>query len=270
MNYIKQINAFWNWRKYNDDISHSAADLYFAILHCANEAGWKTQVSIPNSTLMATACIGNKSVLSSLRNQLAQIGLIKYIPGKKGKAPKYIIAELYSDNSTTGRSIGSAENTNTHTYPVTDTATNPKTNQRTIYKHKQKQNKTIDDKVAAVVECYERSGICKGKASPLISDSVKDYISDGVEPEMICEAIRDAVKNGAHTWKYIESILINKTGKGIKTLEEYQNSEKEFREYNKRNESPNVQKSKFNNYEDTNKIDYAALDRKLLDQMLEG
>ncbi len=280
MNYIKQINAFWNWRKYNDDISHSAADLYFAILHCANESGWKTQVDIPNSTLMATAQIVNKSVLSTLRNKLVQKGLIKYIPGKKNKAPKYIVVTLYSTDFDTKQAtdvnidtdIGSAQNTNLHTYPNTNPHTNSKTNQRTIYKQKQKQNKTIlssdDDKVAAVVECYKKSGICKGTPAPLFRDIIKSYIYDGVEPDMICEAINDAAKSGAHSWRYVESILINKTNAGIKTLEGYKNSEKEFRKRSGRDKS--TQRSAFNNYEDTNKIDYDELEKQILDNSLNG
>ena len=140
MNYIKQLNAFWIWRKYQSDISHSESDLYFALLHCANESGWKTQVSLPNSTLMATANIENKSQLSTLRNRLVQKGLIQYMPGKKGKAPVYIIKKLYDDESDIGTDIGSHNCTNELTNQMTNPDTNQMTNQTTLYKHKQNKN----------------------------------------------------------------------------------------------------------------------------------
>lgn len=154
MNYIKQLNAFWIWRKYQSDISHSESDLYFALLHCANESGWKTQVSLPNSTLMATANIENKSQLSTLRNRLVQKGLIQYMPGKKGKAPVYIIKKLYDDESDIGTDIGSHNCTNQDTNmdigshnctneltnQMTNPDTNQMTNQTTLYKHKQNKN----------------------------------------------------------------------------------------------------------------------------------
>lgn len=87
MNYIKQLNAFWNWRKFQADISHAESDLYFALLHCANGSGWKTRLALPNSTLIATANLSDASQLAKLRNKLVQKGLIEYIPGKKGNRP---------------------------------------------------------------------------------------------------------------------------------------------------------------------------------------
>lgn len=298
MNYIKQINAFWNWRKYNDDISHSAADLYFAILHCANEAGWKTQVNIPNSTLMSTSQIGNKSVLSSLRNNLVQKGLIKYIPGKKGKAPGYIIVTLYSTNSATnhsanqvtdveiGTNTGSAQNTHKdtdsdtgmaqdtylHTYPNTYTETNSATNQRTIYKHKQKQNENnitaavTDDNTVKIFERYEN---LTGK--PMSETAMKDidsFISDGVSHDLILSVMDYAVDADKGNWNYMRGTLEGLLAEGVKTVEAWKRQQAEYKQRNQ-NGSVKAQKSKFNNYEDTNKIDYAALEEKLLDMMLE-
>ena len=54
MKYITQINAYWNWVKLND-LSSRAGYLYFAILDCANTAGWKGEFNAPNSTLQAMA-----------------------------------------------------------------------------------------------------------------------------------------------------------------------------------------------------------------------
>lgn len=285
MNYIKQINAFWNWRKYNDEISHSAADLYFAILHCANEAGWKTQVNIPNFTLMATAQIGNKSVLSSLRNQLVQRGLIKYIPGKKGKAPGYIIVTLYNTNSDTNSdtnqntdididtNIGMAQNTYIHTYPNTYTETNIETNQRTIYKHKQKQNENKTTAVAEednTVKIFEQYENLTGKTmSKTATEEIDSFISDGISHELILAVMDYAVDGGKGNWNYMRGTLDGLLAEGIKTVDAWKRQQSEYKQ-RKQNGTAQVKKSKFNNYKETNKTDYTALEDKLLDMMLEG
>lgn len=93
MNYLRQINGFWNWRKLNT-LSHSQMDLYFAILDCANTAMWRETFGVPNSTLM-NLCQLSKSQLSKDRNKLTQLNLIGYVPGKKGKTGTYKIVPLY-------------------------------------------------------------------------------------------------------------------------------------------------------------------------------
>lgn len=99
MNYLRQINGFWNWRKLNT-LSHSQVDLYFAILDCANTAMWRETFGVPNSTLM-NLCQLSKSQLSKDRNKLAQLNLIGYVPGKKGKMGTYNIVPLYETNRDT-------------------------------------------------------------------------------------------------------------------------------------------------------------------------
>ena len=116
-NYILQINGFWNWRMFNE-ISHSATDLYFAILHCANKAGWVLDISIPNSSLCNLAGIADRSQLNKIRNQLIQHGLIEYTPGKKGKAGIYRISVLYDTNKGTNVDTNKGMNDDAITAPI--------------------------------------------------------------------------------------------------------------------------------------------------------
>ena len=124
MNYLKQINGFWIWRKMNT-ISHAQMDLYFAFLDCANTALWRKDFSVPNSTLM-NLCQLSKTQLFNARNQLVQLGLIEYTPGKRSCAGKYNIVPLY----------GTESGTNSKTNPTT----NPETNSGNIYKEKENVN----------------------------------------------------------------------------------------------------------------------------------
>ena len=99
MKYITQINAYWNWVKLND-LSSRAGYLYFAILDCANTAGWKGEFNAPNSTLQAMAGL-DKNGLVRYRNALVQAGLIKYQQGKRGASGTYSIIPLYDTNNDT-------------------------------------------------------------------------------------------------------------------------------------------------------------------------
>lgn len=284
MNYIKQINAFWKWRKYNNDISHSAADLYFAILNCANEAGWKKQVNIPNSTLMATAQIGNKSVLASLRNILAQKGLIKYISGKKGKAPGYIVVTLYDADTNLGYDIGSAQNTDIktdsdigsaqdtdlHNYKATDKAANQNTNQRTIYKQKQNENKTTavtatDYDMSEFSDCYKN--LTGNSLTQTAVSDIAGFIDKGVGRDLILAVMDYAADLGKKNWGYMRATLEGLLSEGIKTVEAWRKQQAEYKR-KKQGGTQQTQKTKFNNFENSEKIDYDALQAKLVDMFM--
>lgn len=116
VNYLKQINGFWIWRKLNT-LTHSQMDLYFALLDCANTAAWREDFTVPNSTLM-NLCQLSKAQMCKDRNRLTQLELIKYTPGKRGQAGSYAIVPLYKTN------------------PETNPETNHETNDETIYKNK--------------------------------------------------------------------------------------------------------------------------------------
>jgi hypothetical protein len=93
MNYISQMNAFWDWRRLHE-LNSKQADLYFALLDCANSCGWKSPFTAPNTTLQSM-CRMSKAELYKHRNVLLQMGLIGYEKGRKGSAGKYRLPLLY-------------------------------------------------------------------------------------------------------------------------------------------------------------------------------
>lgn len=131
MNYLKQINGFWNWRKMNT-LTHAQADLYFSILDCANASQWKESFRVPNSTLM-NLCQCSKTQLFNTRNRLAELGLIAYSAGKKGLAGTYSVVPLYSDPA---NGISSKKGPDLKPGPGPDFKTNP----GTIIKERIKEN----------------------------------------------------------------------------------------------------------------------------------
>lgn len=182
MNYLKQINGFWNWRKLNT-VSHTQADLYFTILDCANSAGWRQDFSAPNSTLMRL-CQISKTQLSVCRNQLAQLGLIEYKPGKRSNSGTYRIIPLYESENEVKSGTNPGSNHGTHSG----------TNSGNIYKEKEKGNlnKTFmkkkyqknvslsDEEYETLVERYgmENVGAMIERLDGYKEESGKQYKSD--------------------------------------------------------------------------------------------
>lgn len=144
MNYIKQINAFWNFRLLNKT-SHSETALYFAILHCANNSGWKSDVAIPNSTLINLAAFSDASQLSKVRNRLVQLNLIEYKKGSAKTAGTYKITKLYKDDESLVSLFDSNMYNNTYNYSDNNMYNNTAVKD-TIYINinKTKENKTKD------------------------------------------------------------------------------------------------------------------------------
>lgn len=168
MNYILQLNGFWNWARTNE-ISHLELDLYMSILDIANSTAWKTQFSIPNSSLGRF----DKNSLTRARNKLVQYGLIKYCKGKKGQAPTYQVMKLYEDEP-----INPINDTYIDTNTDTNMHTNIGTNIGNIHKlNKTKLNKTINPIVPCgkVVDLFNAVCVSLPKVE-VISDGRKRAI----------------------------------------------------------------------------------------------
>lgn len=142
MNYIMQLNGFWNWARTNE-ISHLELDLYMSILDIANSTSWKTQFSIPNSSLGRF----DKNSLTRARNRLVQYGLISYQKGKKGQAPLYQVIKLYEDEPIIP---------NNDTYIDTNNDTNMHTNIGTNMGNIHKLNKTKLNKTLTPITPYKK------------------------------------------------------------------------------------------------------------------
>lgn len=149
MDYMRQLNGFWNWRRLNE-VSHAQADLYFSILAAANMLHWKEPFTIPNTTLMSM-CQTSKSELHKLRLALIQKCLIGYCKGKKGSAGIYTISPLYEINL----------DTNLETNMDTNLDINLETNMEDIIKHKKKNKKYTSTRTRVREASYDLAEIEK-------------------------------------------------------------------------------------------------------------
>lgn len=116
---------------------------------------------------------------------------------------------------------------------------------------------------AAVLQAYEKY---IGIVTPLVADDIDDFLSKGVEPELIIRIIEYACERNARNRQYIQQAIMNNLNDGILTLDAYNRKEADRRV----NYKPPQKKSKFNNYTSESKTDYAELEEQILDSMLDG
>ncbi|VDG33353.1 replication protein DnaD [Lactobacillus plantarum] [Lactiplantibacillus mudanjiangensis] len=112
MDYFKQRRAYRNFKMYEASVSNGQNNLYRELLDYANDEGkLDVQFRMKNSALLSLTGLSEPG-LDKARNSLVQLGLIKYVKGKKNvKPPEYKITNLYS--RTTG-------------YPTSNPTTNDK------------------------------------------------------------------------------------------------------------------------------------------------
>ena len=97
MNYFKQRRAYRNFKMYEASVSNGQNNLYRELLDYANDEGkLDVQFRMKNSALLSLTGLSEPG-LDKARNSLVQLGLIKYVRGKKNvKPPEYRIINLYS------------------------------------------------------------------------------------------------------------------------------------------------------------------------------
>jgi DnaD/phage-associated family protein len=119
---------------------------------------------------------------------------------------------------------------------------------------------------AAVLKKYEQ---LIGMVTPAVMEGVDFFMGQGVEASLIIRLIEYACEQGKRTWSYIQASIRGNMDAGIKTLEAYNRAQAERAETAKRvKEAEKKQKSKFNNYTDTNKPDYSDFGQQIIADML--
>lgn len=83
-----ELKGFRNFLETNP-LKPNSQVLWFHLMMIANESGWKKELSIPNSVLMARTGIASKNTLTSNRNALIQANRITYRSRGRTKAGIY-------------------------------------------------------------------------------------------------------------------------------------------------------------------------------------
>lgn len=124
-----------------------------------------------------------------------------------------------------------------------------------------------EHKIRSILGIYDRA----------LTQTEKKYIGSWtrelkIAPELVEAAYDRTVENtGKLSWAYMNKILVSWHENGIKDKSGVERENEIFEQTKKsRSYKPKSEKSKFNNYEDTNKTDYASLEEELLNKMLDS
>lgn len=140
--------------------------------------------------------------------------------------------------------------------------------QRREEKSKEEYSKVEESNAPAAAALHKYEQFI-GLATPAVIEGVDFFMGQGVEASLIIRLIEYACEQGKRTWSYIQASIRGNMDAGIKTLEAYNRAQAERAETAKRvKAAENKQKSKFNNYTDTNKPDYSNFSQQLIEDML--
>ena len=93
MNYIVMINRFWLLRK-EYQLTASAVDLYFYLLHTSNQLAWKNPFQHSNKQIMGGTSLGNDKTIATAKNRLREVGLIEFTSGYRGVGPPTLVVRI--------------------------------------------------------------------------------------------------------------------------------------------------------------------------------
>jgi DnaD/phage-associated family protein len=228
LNYIQEINAFYDWLETNP-IPDSAIVLWHALMHINNKAGWVPEFAVAISTLSVKTGL-KKDAVNRARHRLQQAGRIEFRSRSGQQSAVYRIIPFASEKTTQ-----SASQTAPQTYEIDhcvglsdanritnreQTATQSASQTASIIKlNETKQNETKESAAAVIGDdpftFYQNNF---GVMSPFIVQDMTQWCEE-MGDQLVVEAMKRALVQNQTRWSYVTSILKDWLNKGYKTLE---------------------------------------------------
>lgn len=228
MNYIKEMNAFYDWLEINE-LSPSAINLWYALMHINNKAGWAETFTVAESVLTVKTGLTDRT-LRKVRNELKQKGRIDFTSRKGGRAPIYQVIPFeateinsadHAGDSAEGRSAGSAGDRST-----------------LIKLNKTKPKRNI--KPASAYTMYQQIwGVPSNRDQRMLA-SYTDDLGD----ELVNEAIKRA-RNDNKPFGFALGIMKDWYHKGIESMDDVRRDDDEFEKRKQRFRPVKTQESRY-------------------------
>ena len=144
MNYIREINAFYDWLETNT-ISDSAISLWHALMHINNKTGWKNEFSVAMSVLESKTGLKKDAIIRA-RKTLQKNGRISFKSraGMQSAVYKIMPLELYANGASTNCGVLTDTNCNAN-QAQSATQSEPQTATQTASIPKQNKTKQKED-----------------------------------------------------------------------------------------------------------------------------
>lgn len=225
LNMIYQMNQFYKYLESNKLTPNQIA-LWHALMNIAENAGYPIWLSVPIVKLENYTGM-KKDAIYRARDTLLKRNLIEYQPGQGSRAAQYKIVPF---DEVTSQDIEDITNETEELIETKSEEPTEKDNVRPLIL-KEKEDKPREQKIKIFSEMQRLLPM----PSPLDIQHIKSYLEDGMEDELLCEAIRIAQtsipdKKPMDKMRYAKGVMRNWFNNGITTMKSYIEYEKEREE----------------------------------------
>lgn len=279
MSYYDELRPFYEFAA-RKGLSTGQVALWHALMYINNECYWTETFEVANRRLEELTGLSRQGI-NKARNALKQYGLIDFKSNGKSKATTYRIISAKNRANSVQQSVQSSIQSNgsmsnslqcgIQSSVQSSVQCGVQSSSTLIDKDKTRQDK--DMAAAAIAPARETANLFEkyenvtgNTATQSMASDIDSFIGEGVEPDLIDAVIDYAVDGGKGNWNYMKAALNGLQSDGIITLKAYKQAQAK-RTQNKAKMQQS--KNKFNNLPAEN-TDYADLEEKLLDRMLEG
>lgn len=256
MNYIKEINLFYDWLLYNP-LPTGAIALWHALMSINNKAGWADEFTVANLVLQSLTGLSRQG-LDKARNMLIQKGLIQYKKGTSNQAGKYKMIKF--DSQKVGTVVDTTEDKDNfeckkvgtgvdtvgaqqesqegHSSSTLNKLNKTKLNEINTTSTTKRKEEIFDEEFSELAQLYQKCGF---GVNGLTADWLLN-LKDKYDIEWVKNALLEAERQGRRHKKYVEGILQNwKRGGGMRLSTDKNN--------NQENSSIKKTKTRFHNFE---------------------
>ncbi len=208
MNYIKEMNAFYDSIEYNP-LSSSAIALWYALMHINNKTRWRCEFRVAGTVLRVKSGL-TESSFKRARTELKEKGYIVYEPQGGNQAPVYRMISLMErgdEQQQKDSSMDGVEKISTEKESAGEEVTKRKNEEKEVFQFYQ-----------------ENFGVM----SPFVMESLSCWVDD-VGELLVMETMKRALERNKASLGTVKSILLAWEKKGIRSMNAVREDDIEFR-----------------------------------------
>lgn len=249
MNYLREINSFYDWLETNS-ISDSAINLWHALMHINNKAGWITEFTVAISTLETKTGL-KKGAIVRARLRLQQAGRVDFKSRTGQQSAIYTIIPFNVDNFQESNLSSLMEHkavhkpdtnwnanrtqSGTQTGPITK-LNGTKLNEKNINDNTREAglvDKSHEPDFSLLRELEREYGTLSSVEISCLTEWHESFYAD-----ILYECFRRYKANGGVGRKYMDTVFINWYKSGVETLEDVQCQDELFKQQKHKQYTP--------------------------------
>ena len=205
MDLLQQIAGFSDYAMVNR-LSAGQIALYFALLDIMLRSDCQEWFPVCDATLQLKSGLSRQGVIKA-KNVLKQKNIIDFENGKSRKSPIYRLTEFSAESVQDSVQVGVQE------------VEKPKDSIFNINNKYINNFTTTQDRLdgSSNIKCISHYEQNIGVITPKAAEMLTDYLNSGIEDEMLCLCIDEAVRANARNLNYIDKIILNCQNQGIVT-----------------------------------------------------